>query len=201
MRSVCALSTQNSNSIFGERDWTHVQKAVRKNIYARWWWRRVSRDDLDDAIQASMVDLIDYWLSLESSVNGGPDRNFKYAVWRATKEASKFLVGIFQDRSHELSVDAAGEDDDEYGTTLWDCIADPRPGPEDVACDTDELSRARRLIEDADSREGDGWLDSFLEGISGAQAARKAGINPRSMTERRTRGLRRLSTRACQYGL
>lgn len=147
-----------------------------------------------------MVDLIDYWLSLESSVSEDHDRNFKYAVWRATKEASKFLVGIFQDRIHEVSVDGADAYDEEHGS-LWDRIVDTAAGPEEQACDTDEFGRARRLIEEVDTGEIDNWLGDYLAGITEEASAFDAGIHQSSMHRRREAGLRRIAAAACFYGL
>lgn len=148
-----------------------------------------------------MVDLIDYWLSLESSVSGDPDRNFKYAVWRATKEASKFLVGIFQDRVHEVSVDGGVDDEDDERGSLWDRIADTGDGPEDQACESDEVGRARRLIEDAEDGEMDDWLYDLLSGISESESARRSGVNQSTISRRRRAGVRRIAFKACAYGL
>lgn len=147
-----------------------------------------------------MLDLIDYWLSLESSVSEDHDRNFKYAVWRACKEASKFLVGIFRERSHEVSVDGTSDEDEERGS-LWERVADTELGPEDVACETDELSRARRLIQDADQGDREGWLDDLLAGLPESASAQKAGVVQSTIHRRRRNGARRFAVKACSYGL
>lgn len=104
--------------------------------------------------------------------------------------ASTFAVQRLMSLSHLVPLD---EQVNYPGCTT------PGPEPEDFEPSTEE--RVRQFLETVPESEYVGWLNAFLDGESVRTQATREGKHFMSVHERRTRGLRRIRSRAHGYGL
>lgn len=193
-------------NIFGDKDWSHVRTAVAKYLTYRYRGTGTSLDDIEDAVSWAIADLLDYWVELDSSVDTtNPDRNFKWAVWRAKRSATSFLVRRFQELSSEhLGLDGLGDTHDDEGgrharPEVYDRTA---PSPEDVVIDRMERRDVSRFIGGLPSALTDqGWFADVLAGTPSRQTAAQTGITQRGVNLARQRGLARVRSAALRADL
>lgn len=70
---------------------------------------RANTDDIEDAVSLALVDLVDYWLQLPSSiVEDDPDRTFWQACKRGTWMATTFLTQEWDTRDVPLEAITTG---------------------------------------------------------------------------------------------
>lgn len=85
-------------------------------------------DDIDDAVAWAMVDLVDYWVTLKSSiVEDQPERTFWQACKRATWMATSFICQEWDDRPVALEALTMGGDESLPG------LLPPQMSAEDIA--------------------------------------------------------------------
>ena len=135
-----------------------------------------------------MVDLVDYWVSLESSISSDPARNFAFAIRRGTWTATTFLVEAFERHGTEQSLDI----DVEFDERPMDLAVDHR-SPEVIYEENEEFSTVWEKVAQLSPEEYEGWFKSFIEGESVRQAAAREGVHRRCIEDRRRRGVRRLA--------
>lgn len=178
------------DTLFGDRDWGDVQSSLTRRMRRR-FGGRLDYDDIDDTVASAMVDLVDYWVHLPSSiVTKDYGRNFNFAVQRGTWMATTFAVQRLMTLATLVSLD------EQY---TYPNMVIPGPEPDDVI--DDEMTTIRNFLSTLPEEEFSGWLTSFLNGETERQAAVSAGVHRSSIHERRTRGLKRLRQRAHSYGL
>lgn len=194
------------DAIFGDKDWSDVRKEIARHVYWRFRWRGTSPDDLEDAIQAAILDLYDYWMELGGSLDPDkPDRNFKWAVWRGRRVAVGHLVNRFAELGHEVPYTEVHEElhEDESRRYTHTGVGADRtsPSPEEIVCERQEQEAARRFIERLPEAVTDAWLGDYLDGLTAKDSARKAGIGTNAMEQRRSRGMGALRDAAWRGGL
>lgn len=178
---------------FGLRGWEDVRVQVNYRLLRK--FPSTPREDLEDAVSSAMVDLVDYWVNLGSSVSKDTDRNFNYAVWRGTRTALAFLVQRFKDYAAEPFLEQLLHDlasSDEHSPPEEWFLVDPGPGPEELALD--ELDR-RALLDyfDAEGVEDwEMWAQDYLDDLTVREAAERQGVSHVAVVKRRQRGIRRM---------
>lgn len=137
-----------------------------------------------------MVDLIDYWIHLRSSVVlQEPGRNFNFAVKRGYWMASTFLYQILTESYRHVPL----PDD---GLHLPELV---ERGPEPEDFDPDEESMVQDFLSTLPDEEFRSWLGDYLAGVTVRASAQKHGVYRNAMQERRQRGLRRIEKRFRAY--
>lgn len=190
-----------SLDFFTNEDWTYIRESVATTLRAK-WRNRPDPEDIEDAVSDAMLDLIDAWVEHPTSIDrNDPDRNRKWAIWRATKMAQSFLLQRFDLRRSEVSIDEAGEWEDEEYVPRVERLEDPSPGPEDEALDGEEARLVDELMATLPEQELKTWLADYLNGTGVREQARQEGVQPMSVSERRTRGMKRLRRQAVVVGL
>jgi len=122
-------------NIFGERTWNDVSDVVTARLRRSFMW--ASRDDIEDAVALAMVDLVDYWIQLPSSiVEDDSGRTFWQACKRGTWMAKTFLTQEWDDR--DLPVDALSGDAGDAAASVLAVSLPLGPSAEEVV-----LSRIR----------------------------------------------------------
>lgn len=160
-----------------------------------------SKFDIDDVVAAAMLDLIEYWQHLPSSIDpDNPDRNFAYAIRRGTWMATEFLVQRFRDKELEVSLTDSREGDT-HSTSLIERIASDEDTPERVVSEADELQQIRNALADLPAGELRGWMDDYLAGVSERQQAAAEGVRRDIVMRRRRSGIKRLRAAMRQAGL
>lgn len=68
-----------------------INQRLMRRLRRGWWWLHDSY--LEDAAQEALLDLAVKWVHWESShADGDPDKQFNYALTRATHIANHYLV-------------------------------------------------------------------------------------------------------------
>lgn len=186
---------------FGERDWTDVEEVLRAVVYRK--WGHLNREDMNDAIQTAMLDLVDYWVHLPSvDDNRDVDQNFRFAVQRGYWTATTWLSNTFEERNslRTLDVDMAhqappGADglNEEYRHQVPEDRT--QPGPEEQVIQKLEEEEVRRAITESDPEELDPWLEDYLSEQTCTQVAERLGISHQAVSKRWRVGLKRLAER------
>lgn len=140
-----------------------------------------------------MVDLFEYWVDLPSSIDiSNPERNFAFAIWRARRTATQFLIQRFEELRVEVSLDAEPLGSEDGHGSSW--LEDKSLTPEELVCEQDELQQVRSLLSALSTAELRAWLSDYLAGVP----------SPRgdwATQQRRSRGVRRLKACAAARGL
>lgn len=171
-KEVLATLRNTSRNIFGRRDWTDVQSV----LFARIWKKfpRARGDDIDDAVALAMVDLIDYWIHLSSSiVTGNPDKTFWQACKRGTWMATTFLTQEWDTK--DVPVESVTD-------AMTASPADDTP-VEDEVLDHLERERFTNLVHDQLGPLGD-WLRPFLGGVTTREQAAIEGVSQSAIAQR-----------------
>jgi hypothetical protein len=182
--------------MFGSRSLTDVRHVVASRL-VRQFGHSTPPDDIDDAVSFALVDLLDYWIHLGSSIDSSnPDATF----WRACKRghwmATQFLVQEFVERRRFIHWDDADAADD-----MTNEFADPSPSPEEVALTVDELTRLRDFVGSLPESEHSRWLRAYSAGMTEQEQATKEGVSQPAVHYRRARGLVRFARAAHENGL
>lgn len=150
-----------------------------------------------------MVDLIDYWINLPSSIDiSDPEKNFNFAVTRAKWIAQQFLHQRFDELRRErpgLGRNHLNEEDG--GVEVSFELADDTPTPEETACDDAEFQQIREFLAQLPAEHLRGWLQGFVEGVPVCEQARSEGVSHVAVSKRRKRGIERLRIAAADFGL
>lgn len=176
------------DDVFGDKNWGDVQKSLTRRLQRR-FSGRLDFDDIEDAVASAMLDLVDYWVHLPSSLKpDNPGRNFNFAVQRGTWMATAFAV------QRMLSLATLVPLDEQY---VYPEMVTPGPEPEDFM--EDEEATVRNFLSTLPEEEFSSWLTSYLNGETVREAAAREGTHFMSVHERRTRGLKRVRARAHSY--
>lgn len=135
-----------------------------------------------------MVDLCDYWLSAPGSVTADPDRNFWFAVNRATWMGLAFLGQETSLRDSHTSLDDLMEMDQEPHTVQ---------GPEDDVIEEEMRERAFDLVQELSDDQA-GWLKGHLLGLTCRDEALESGVHHATVARRRNAALAELQRRAVE---
>lgn len=175
-----------STNIFGDRDWNDVRRVVAHRLRKR--FRRANQDDIDDAVSLAMVDLVDYWVQLDSSIiSDNPDRTFWQACKRGTWMATTFLTQDWGRK--ETPTEAATEGTGEARGK----------SPEQVVLEQLDTERFTNFIESQLDSAGD-WLRPFMSGVTTYEQAEVEGVARQSLSERWQRRLTSFQTAAHEAG-
>jgi RNA polymerase sigma factor (sigma-70 family) len=177
---------------FGPRGWDDVRVQVNYRLLRK--FPTTPPADVEDAVSSAMVDLVDYWVNLGTSVSPDTERNFNYAVWRGSRTALDFLVQRFRQWTSEpyleqLLSDAAGDDDSD--PQEW-FLVDPQPGPEQQVIEGMERQGFMDYLEALDESEWDGWLQDYLDDLTVREAGERRGVSHVAVVKRRKRGIERM---------
>jgi len=180
----------NVDDLFGKKTWKQVHAAVYAKTLRK--FPRAKHEDVDDAVATAMLDLVNYWVHLPSSLRGDDaGRNYNFAVQRGYWTATTWLCGRHGQRAGEESLDES----DAYDPP------DPRPTPCETAERADERERLRKMLAEMPERELRRWMRSYLRGETTRTTAHACGVSQNTAHLRRTAGLRRLRQRARAYGV
>lgn len=199
----------NTKNVFGKRNWQDVRNSVLRNITRR--WPQMNGYDLEDAASVAMLDLVDYWANLSSSVTDDTERNFAYAVTRGTWKAKDALGK----RSIELTQSASLEElellDSDCEDMLGELATEPfgdysgdrapgyqAPSAEDVMFAQIEHDQLLEIVNNLSPREFNEWFTDFWSGESLVDIAERKNVSPDSIRMKRNRGLERLASRATE---
>lgn len=170
-----ALKPRN---LFGDRDWDDVRSVVTRRTRKK--FPRARQDDIEDAVSLAMVDLVDYWIQLDSSVlPDDPTRTFWQACLRGTWMAATFLTQEWDAR--DVPVEALSTDRDDapslgIGTPMM-------ASPEDIVINNMERERFQRFVRGQQSLVGD-WMRPFLAGVTTREQAHIEGVNQSAVCRR-----------------
>lgn len=183
---------------FGWRDWTDVEEVLRAVIFRK--WGHINPEDMDDATQTAMLDLVDYWVNLDSvKGNEDPDQNFRYAVQRGYWTATTWLSNVYEERQVNLTYEQAymrENDDDSPNAAQTDIFEDrTQPSPEEQVVQKLEEEEVRRAIAESDPKELSPWLEDYLSDQTVTQVAERLGISHQAVSKRWRKGLKRLAER------
>lgn len=127
-----------------------------------------------------MVDLVDYWIQLDSSIfPDDTNRTFWQACLRGTWMAATFLTQEWDARDVPAEALTTDRDDAPYmGVT-----APMVPSPEDIVIANMEREKFQRFIGGQLSLTGD-WLGPFVAGVTTREQARIEGVNQSAVARR-----------------
>jgi hypothetical protein len=158
---------------------------------------RANRDDIEDAVAWAMVDLVDYWIQLPSSViDDDQRRTFNQACWRAERMAITFLTQEWDRR--DIPVEALSTDRDDaadIGVIRKPSMA----SPEDIVVNNTERQRFQAFMLEQQHRVGD-WLTPFLDGTTTREQAATEGVTQSAIAYRWQRRLASLTQDARRWG-
>lgn len=165
-------------NLFGDRDWNDVRNVVTRRMRKK--FPRARQDDIEDAVSLAMVDLVDYWIQLDSSVV--PDdttRTFWQACLRGTWMAATFLTQEWDARDVPAEALTTDRDDAPYmGVT-----APTTPSPEDIVISNMEREKFQKFLGTQASLVGD-WLHPFVAGVTTREQAGIEGVNQSAVVRR-----------------
>lgn len=174
-RGWLALKPRN---LFGDRDWNDVRNVTIRRTRKR--FPRARQDDIEDAVSLAMVDLVDYWVTLASSIiPDDPERTFWQACKRGTWMATTFLTQEWDAR--DVPVEALSTDRDD-APSLGITTASV-PSPEDIVIRNMEREGFQRFLGSQMSVVGD-WLKPFVAGVSTREQARIEGVSQSAVAYR-----------------
>ena len=151
---------------------------------------RVQFADIEDAVSCAMVDLVDYWVHLPSSIAPeNPDRNYCFAVTRGGWMAAAHVRRIVNEQAHTTPLDEMAA----YHPDLR------QPGPEPEDFEPDEEQQAREFLATLPEEEFSSWLEDYLAGRTVRASAQREDVTFAAIHQRRTWGLRRLRRRYHEY--
>lgn len=174
-------------------------------LYAR--YPMVQREVVEDCVQTALVDLLDYWVNLPSSVDpDNPQRNFAFAKRRGFHTAQSFLHQEFRRSNQEVPSLFPGEYGDEIGgysgtnsggeflsgtgiVSIEDLPNGDRNPVEDEVVDAEDRHRVSAAIASLSQEQIDRWFGGFISGESVREDARRNGISHQAAHTRRQRGL------------
>ena len=173
--------------LFGDRDWGDVRTVVVRRMRRR--FPRAHTEDIEDAVSLAMVDLVDYWVQLESSIREDePSHTFWLACKRATWMATTFLTQEWDMRDTPFAFVS-----DETGSGLEQARSQGRgrasESPEDIVIQNLERERFQGFIANLPDRLND-WLRPFMAGVTTRQQARIEGCSQQAVAARWQRNLR-----------
>lgn len=192
--------------IFGERTWDDLRGELLARVRSR--YRRVPVATAEDAVSVAVVDLLDYWVWLPTSVvEDDPDLTFRGALRHANWKASRYILRelrrpdrtTFTDLRADLDNDEADDSFNEYLDTLM--VDHTSEDPAEAAGESDLKRRAGRLLEDLSNADKVKWADGLLGGKTALESAMEVGVDVEAIHKRRQRGIRRLIERAPAYGI
>lgn len=187
-----STTTQQPRNIFGERTWDDVRTVITGRV--RRSFQRVSAHQLEDAVATALVDLIDYWIHLPSSIRENKEQTFWLACRRGEWMAKQFLATELGD----CTITQVGYPEDAYGEVVGAIVGGASES------DTEDIAQERalaRLLEDAPDEEFELWLNDFMSGCSLAEAGNRLGVSYQAIQRRRVWGMSRLRHRASELGL
>lgn len=165
--------------LFGERSWNDVRDVV--TLRTRRKFRRATQDDIEDAVAWAMVDLVDYWVQLPSSIDpDDPERTFWYACRRGTWMSAQYLTSEWDGRDIPV---AALSEETSMAESGGSGIPSSAPSPEDIVVSNHDRKHLQAFMLDQHRRVGD-WLEPFLEGRSTREQARVEGVNQSAVARR-----------------
>lgn len=192
------------NNLFGERNWQDVRNSITRNTARR--WPQMNEFDVDDAVSAAMLDLIDYWVNLKSSISDDPQRNFAYAVTRGTWQAKSALGARKNEMDNLSSLEELeyidGDREPQIGEFATEPFADytgerpPRfqsPSAEEVLFDHLQHDELLNVINNLSESEFEGWFSDFWSGDSLTEIASRDKVTLDAVRKRRNRGLDKLA--------
>lgn len=192
------------NNLFGDRNWQDVRDSITRNTARR--WPQMNEFDIDDAVSAAMLDLIDYWVNLKSSISDDPQRNYAYAVTRGTWQAKAALGTRKTEMENLSSLDeleyVSNESDQQIGEFATEPFADytgeraPRfqsPSAEEVLFEHMQHDELINVINSLSPNEIEGWFSDFWSGDSLTEIAERDNVTLDAVRKRRTRGLDKLA--------
>lgn len=184
-------------NLFGDRDWNDVRSVVTRRMRRR--FPRAGLDDIEDAVALALVDLVDYWIQLPSSiVEDCPRQTFWRACKRATWMATTFLTQEWDMRdvpSETLSTDR----DDAPVVGVYGATASS-DSPEDIVLRNIERERFQRFVWEQLDAVGE-WLRPFVAGVSTRQQAREEGVTQSAISYRWQRRMNSFLESAEEAGL
>lgn len=184
---------------FGEKTWDDVRGMIAVRL-ARVFGRPLHA--VEDAASAAMVDLVDYWMHLPSSLGGSPNRNFAYAVqrgvWMGQCYFSQGLDLAVQERP--CNPIANEESEAANGDAHLD-VPDPAPGPEEQAMERSDVEAARHFLSGLPAPELKGWLMPLIDGLPVEAQAQAEGVTKSAISHRRKAGFDRLVEAAKKAGI
>lgn len=158
--------------IFGRRTWTDVRGVITARTRRR--FPRAKFDDIEDAVSWAMVDLVDYWIQLGSSVvEGDPEKTFWRACKRGTWMATTFITQDWDDK--DVPSDAIAD--------ILDSGAPREASVEDVALHNVERERLVRFTRSRFCEFGD-WLRPYLAGHTTYEQAEREGVTQSAISRR-----------------
>lgn len=191
-----------TEEIFGpEKTWDDLRRVLASYLWKRFW--DISPDDVDDACGVAMVDLVDYWMTLPSSVTPDLRRNWAFALWRAKHVGAKFLHRLLKERSQVWSYDSVDRDytGDGYSPASLETwiagVSDPEPLDDDEARD----KKIREILGELPEEELQAWLYPVLVGESERGQARRTNTYRSAVRRTRIQGQERLWTRITEMGI
>jgi DNA-directed RNA polymerase specialized sigma24 family protein len=138
-----------------------------------------------------MVDLCDYWVHAPGSVTSNQERNFWFAVRRATWMGMAFLGQELCLRGSQSSLDDLMDMDQEPHTLQ---------GPEEVIIEEEMRETVLDLVDGLDDQRA-GWLKGHLGGMTCREEALHSGVPFQTVHWRRTKVLTELQCQALEAGV
>lgn len=175
---------------FGSRTWDDVRSAILKSVRRK--WPNMPIDDVEDAVSEAIVDLVDYWLHLSSSVDiSNPERNFAFGIRRGAWVATTALVARFNEYEHEWPTPDGATDDGDGGTVAGLLARHPDDGlgPEDAYIEREKLECLRDAISRLTPDDWEQWFDDYIEGKTTREIASDQGISQSKASRRQREGL------------
>lgn len=189
------------DDLFGRNTWEDVQRSLTAYTYRR--WPGIRDVDREDAVSAAILDLVDYWVFLDSSRGGDSERRFAYAMTRGRFTINAHLGWVVDEleRLEPNSVETftqymgqASQAGDPTGRPLnlsryaEALTSDPRADAEEA----EREEQVRQRVNSIPVEEWDTWLMDYLQGTPIAEVAAAEGVSKQAIAQRRARGMARL---------
>lgn len=185
-------------NLFGDKDWNDVRVAITRRTRRK--FSRATSFDIEDAVSLAMVDLVDYWIQLASSIYpDDPQRTFNQACRRGEWMAATFLTQDWDKRdvpSEPLTTGISDTPGDGHAPVARKWSA----SPEDVVIRDMERERFHRFMAEQLDALGD-WLEPYLAGVTQRQQAKREGVSQSAIARRWQSRMDRLVNAAHDAGL
>lgn len=183
------------NNLFGEKNWDDVRVTLMKRVSRR--WTRMPKEDVEDAVSEALLDLVNYWVDLDSSISTDPVRNYHFALRRGYWVATSYLVKRYKRYGKEVPAEVFQNNLDDYeGSGAASFIADPvdpDPNPEELYVLARDMEKVREAIGSIPAEQREEWFDAFITGLTKREAAELEKTSPSQVQRRRAKGLRTLA--------
>lgn len=177
--------------MFGDKTWEDIRRITCAKLSRT--FGGATPHDVDDAAQEALVDLLQYWATLPSSISDDTNKNFAFALRRCWHTSSKYLWDALQQQNQETSAGVPDEGDPTWMQGNY--VHQPEPlDPLDELIEDENNDELLEAVSRLPADELRSWVQGLIDGESLRATEVRTGIPMKTVQRRRATTLARMGS-------